>query len=446
MAGSDLDGDEFAVTWDNRLFLNSWNCCTSLEDGKYRSTLGRMMTATKNNTFDLESANHPPMDFDTQPKADHVHTILDEHLVEHFVNFAKADTLGRISMMWLDYAAINESAACSQCLELANLHSIAVDYPKSGVPAVIPRELVMPSAAPRPHWREKKGESYHCKSTIGKLYDEIVERSTKHEEMKKYSAVAGRRFSKQGQLLCFKDKKIGTNENIFKTDVVEKLELFKEPFDEVENSEASECILFAIKQRELYEDELILLMNKYRVHSEGELLTGCISKYHRLNKRRRFDLAEEIRIQCKQLRDTFREEFLTKVVNHVLPQSVIHNNGMDHCLDCAHSAASSNRSKLVIKIDSVSHEEVFLMRNFAQKLAAAYYLVTYNLQMRKFGYEDQDVVSEGGVVSIYLKSLSQGTDGIFKDSKEKDKSHSLYSFPHLVFDVIAVGLRDRVED
>jgi len=176
-------------------------------------------------------------------------------------------------MMWLDYAAINESAACSQCLELANLHSIAVDYPKSGVPAVIPRELVMLSAVPRPHWRERKGESYHCTSTVGKLYDEIVERSTKHAEMKKCSAVAGRRFNKQGQLLCFKDKKIGTSENIFKTDVIEKLELFKEPFDEVENSEASECILFAIKQRELYEDELILLMNKYRVHSEGELLT-----------------------------------------------------------------------------------------------------------------------------------------------------------------------------
>jgi len=133
-------------------------------------------------------------------------------------------------------------------------------------------------------------------------------------------------------------------------------------------------------------------------------------------------------------------------VNHVLPQSAIHNNGMDHCLDCAHLAASSNRSKIVIKIDSVSHEEVFSMRNFAQKLAAAYYLVTYNLQMRNFGYEDQEVVSEGGVVSIYLKSLSQGSDGILKDSKEKEKSHSLYSFPHLVFDVIAVGLRDRVED
>lgn len=219
--------------------------------------------------------------------------------------------------------------------------------------------------------------------------------------------------------------------------------------------QASECILFAIKQRELYEDEVIMLMNKYRVHSEGELLTGCISKYHRLNKRRRFDLAEEVRIQCKQLRDTFREEFLTKVANHVLPQSVIHDNGMDHCLACAHLAASSNWSKLAIQIDQlpkeegcthcVSHKDVLLMRNFSQKLAAAYYLVTYNLQMRKFCAEDEEVVNEDSIVEIYSKLLSQDSDGILNDLREKEDSHSLFSFPHLVFDVIAVGLCDRVE-
>lgn len=57
-----------------------------------------------------------------------------EHLQQHFVNFIKNDRLGQIST-WLLAQADLKGADCSACEELARLHSVAVDFPKTGQPA-----------------------------------------------------------------------------------------------------------------------------------------------------------------------------------------------------------------------------------------------------------------------------------------------------------------------
>lgn len=62
-----------------------------------------------------------------------------QHLQDHFVNFAKNDNLGQIST-WLLAQADLKGAACSACETLAQLHSMAVDFPKTGRPAVIRAE------------------------------------------------------------------------------------------------------------------------------------------------------------------------------------------------------------------------------------------------------------------------------------------------------------------
>ncbi|KAL3905877.1 MAG: hypothetical protein SGILL_009501, partial [Bacillariaceae sp.] len=116
MSGSDLDGDQFAVTWDDRLFL--------------------------------QGPNHVPLDFKapTSAAAPVMPTNAREHdkaLVEHFVNHLMNDKVGRIAMLWLDYAS-RYGANYTKCVELAKLHSIAVDFPKSGIPAILPRELLPP--------------------------------------------------------------------------------------------------------------------------------------------------------------------------------------------------------------------------------------------------------------------------------------------------------------
>ncbi len=56
-------------------------------------------------------------------------------------------------------------------LRLAELHSKAVDYVKSGVPAEMPKRL-----SPRqfPHWMEKKTrKQYHSGAILGQLYDKV---------------------------------------------------------------------------------------------------------------------------------------------------------------------------------------------------------------------------------------------------------------------------------
>ena len=40
-------------------------------------------------------------------------------------------------LVWADLSPIG--ARCEQCLQLAALHSKAVDFPKSGIPAVFPK-------------------------------------------------------------------------------------------------------------------------------------------------------------------------------------------------------------------------------------------------------------------------------------------------------------------
>lgn len=66
-----------------------------------------------------------------------------DHLIEHFINVAKNDNLGQISTWLLAHADLNpDGPGCEECLELARLHSMAVDFPKTGVPAEIPAEML----------------------------------------------------------------------------------------------------------------------------------------------------------------------------------------------------------------------------------------------------------------------------------------------------------------
>ena len=188
MSGSDLDGDQFAVTWDERLFLGEWNGSVRQSLGVWQSAFGNTlsMQAGTMTRDSLKLSNKERMDFDSDSTAnllsknhDPVESLLasvveslfgirgsttsgdalnDEQLLGHFISHVKNDNLGHIATMWLDYASKN-GADCEQCLKLAALHSIAVDFPKSGKAAVIPRELFISRTFARAHWREKKGSA-----------------------------------------------------------------------------------------------------------------------------------------------------------------------------------------------------------------------------------------------------------------------------------------------
>ena len=138
-SGGDLDGDDFIIIWDQALIPTEWN--------------------------------HEPMDFTPPPPLVVDHAITMDDITSFFVQYIKNDNLGSVAnahLAWADQSP--EGAKAKQCLELASIHSIAVDYPKSGNAAVMP-PLLRPKLWP--HFMEKPKGSYHSKTALGQLYDRV---------------------------------------------------------------------------------------------------------------------------------------------------------------------------------------------------------------------------------------------------------------------------------
>lgn len=142
-SGGDLDGDDYMVLWDKDLIPNI--------------------------------INHPPMDYNSEKPIEKTEPVNISDVSEFFVSYMKNDSLGQIAHAHLAQADQQpEGVASDACLELAKLHSQAVDYPKSGIPAIMDEAL-----KPRkwPHFMEKRhkpaNQIYHSKNILGMLYDQV---------------------------------------------------------------------------------------------------------------------------------------------------------------------------------------------------------------------------------------------------------------------------------
>ncbi len=142
-SGGDLDGDDYLVIWDHEMYPKEWD--------------------------------YKPMDY-TPPNpisVDREVTVND--ITNFFVTYMKNDRLPTIAHAHLalgDYMDLGVKD--EKCLKLASLHSMAVDYVKTGQPAQMPSEL-----KPRrwPHFMEKvhkpKEQIYISQKVLGKLYDQV---------------------------------------------------------------------------------------------------------------------------------------------------------------------------------------------------------------------------------------------------------------------------------
>lgn len=365
MSGSDLDGDQFAITWDERLFLND---------------------------------SSSPMDYSPSKKPTESDGINDETLLKHFINHARNDNLGHIAMLWMDHAVLAGDAGCNECLELAQLHSIAVDFPKTGIPAVIPDTLKIKSTVPRAHWREKKGSpSFHCNSIVGQLYDQVVAEINSPRRVPRANdiiALAGRRYDKNGQILCFgqPDRLFESKERIFSPEIGMVL-----GFASSNNNLDPILQEYANEQCQQYENQLFDIMKQYNIKCEGEIITGCIRKYHKLHKRRRHNVTEEIRQQIQSIRNEFRSEFI-KAVYHLVHNNINYfigesdndeedvNEANDDVeyemedLDWIEAAITSSQ-----KLTTSNENDVETLIRYAQRLAVAYYNATYSPEMHVMG-------------------------------------------------------------
>uniref|UniRef100_A0A0E0PA91 RNA-dependent RNA polymerase n=1 Tax=Oryza rufipogon TaxID=4529 RepID=A0A0E0PA91_ORYRU len=230
-SGGDLDGDLYFITWDDKL---------------------------------IPEKVDTPMDYTaTRPRImDHVVTL--EEIQKHFVDYMINDSLGAISTAHLIHADRSPLKARSpECLQLATLHSMAVDFAKTGAPAEMPRTL-----RPReyPDFMERwEKPMYISNGVLGKLYRSAMGHMEK-------SGDSGALSSSSAQPSPTYD-----------------------PDLEVPGSD--EFLQAAEEYYELYEEKLTTLMNYYRAELEDEILTGNIRNkmlYLKRDNKRYFEMKDRI--------------------------------------------------------------------------------------------------------------------------------------------------------
>jgi RNA-dependent RNA polymerase len=119
LAGGDLDGDLFAVIWEPSLL------------------------PTRPGYPAMDYVAPPPAVLDRDVRMDDIH--------DFFVSYIRNDRLGQIANahgVWAD--KLKDGIRSPECLMLAALHSTAVDFAKSGVPAEFPRDLMTRNEVRRP--------------------------------------------------------------------------------------------------------------------------------------------------------------------------------------------------------------------------------------------------------------------------------------------------------
>ncbi|KAJ5510324.1 RNA-dependent RNA polymerase eukaryotic-type [Penicillium expansum] len=143
-SGGDLDGDDYLVIWDPDLIPAKWfvEC------------------------MDYKGSKAPDLD----------HDVTVDEITSFFVTYMKNDCLPRIAHAHLAWAdRLPKGVWEEKCIRLAQLHSDAVDYNKSGAHARMTRSL-----DPKfwPHFMEKRfkrpSSIYKSTKILGQLYDAVV--------------------------------------------------------------------------------------------------------------------------------------------------------------------------------------------------------------------------------------------------------------------------------
>ncbi|KAF2724692.1 RdRP-domain-containing protein [Polychaeton citri CBS 116435] len=146
-SGGDLDGDDFLVMWDNDLMPREWN--------------------------------YSPMDYSAPKPVESDGPVTVDDMTTFFVNYIKESNLSQIAVRHRCWADRDEDGVKSdRCIRLANLHSMAVDYCKTGVPAKMGPEFRLKDG--KPHWAawgsRTPSKTYHSFKILGQLYDAVERR------------------------------------------------------------------------------------------------------------------------------------------------------------------------------------------------------------------------------------------------------------------------------
>ncbi|XP_060186888.1 probable RNA-dependent RNA polymerase 1 isoform X1 [Lycium barbarum] len=238
-SGSDLDGDIYFVCWDQDL---------------------------------IPPRQVQAMDYSPAPNTELDHDVTIEEVEEYFTNYIVNDSLGIIAHAHVAVADTEPDMAMSEpCKELAQLYSIAVDFPKTGVPAEIPSRL---RPKKYPDFMEKPDKpTYHSERVLGKLFRKVKDKTPQSSSIATFTReVARRSYDADLEVYGFED-------------------YIDEAFD----------------YKTQYDNKLGNMMDYYGIETEAEILSGGIMKVSNTFDRRRD--AEAIRVAVRSLRKEARTWF-----------------------------------------------------------------------------------------------------------------------------------------
>ncbi|CAB5369535.1 unnamed protein product [Rhizophagus irregularis] len=232
-SGGDLDGDDFTIIYDEHL---------------------------------IPSEAHEPMNYKSKkPKpVDHVTM---ESIKAFFVNYVFSDQLGKIANAHLAKAdSFPNGALHGQCKALAHLHSDAVDFPKTGIPAIVPQELRVERF---PDFMEKHDKpSYESEKVLGILY-----RSIKVVDYERYTS------------LNF-DKRL----------------LYVEGYEKYLNN--------ALRLKRAYDAEIKGVMNQFGIMTEFEVVSGyIINTITKIDKKKPRNVIKSVMDTIIPIRKSYRKKF-----------------------------------------------------------------------------------------------------------------------------------------
>ncbi|XP_052205932.1 probable RNA-dependent RNA polymerase 1 [Diospyros lotus] len=244
-SGSDLDGDIYFVCWDPDL---------------------------------IPSRQVEPMDYTAASSILLDHDVTIEEVQEYFTNYIVNDSLGIIANAHTVFADREPLKAMSDsCIQLAKLFSIAVDFPKTGVPAEIPSNLRVKEY---PDFMEKPPDktTYKSENVIGKLFREVRDTAPQSSSIKSF-------FTREVAKKSY--------------DLDMEVDGFEDYLDD------------AFDYKKEYDFKLGNLMDYYGIKTEAELLSGSIMKMSKTFDRRRD--SEAIGLAVKSLRKEARKWFNRKL-------------------------------------------------------------------------------------------------------------------------------------
>ncbi|KAK2989891.1 hypothetical protein RJ640_019474 [Escallonia rubra] len=157
------------------------------------------------------------------------------------------------------------------CIELAKLFSIAVDFPKTGVPAEIPSHLRVKEY---PDFMDKSDRTtYESQCVIGKLFREVKDIPPRTSSIKSFTR-----------------------------------EVARHSYDpDMEVDDFQDYVDHAFDCKSLYDYKLGNLMDYYGIKTEAEILSGSIMKMSKSFDRRKD--AEAIGLAVRSLRKEARTWF-----------------------------------------------------------------------------------------------------------------------------------------